>query len=141
MKFTKQVLIERVKDEIKRREADAAEFNMHAEHEYARSLTDYLASTKDAWNDFANTIKRRVRAGLPVTAKDVPPLLAGDRQGWAGPRGAWVLVWGDKGPVQHTADTVALNTLLALLQSTTTEEVTTTELERMGFKMSRLFRT
>jgi hypothetical protein len=141
MKFERTVLIEKVKAEIERRERLAAEQTAQAavNHDHARRA--YIEGTADAWNSFANLIKRRVRSGQPVTGADVPVALGGGRaNGWT-QRGGWLHTWENSGPSVATADVTALTTLLALLEASLVETVTTSELERMGFKMAQLFRT
>lgn len=137
MRFARQVLVDRVKAEIGRREAEAVERTAEAAAEWSKARAAYVTNTKDAWNAFANTIKRRVRAGQPVAVADVPAMLSGSfgRNG-----GGYLQCWNDGGPRVWEPDVTTLQTLLALLESTTTDEISTTELERMGFKMGHLFR-
>lgn len=137
MRFTRQVLVDRVKAEIGRREAEAIERTAEAAIEYDKARASYVTNTKDAWNAFANTIKRRVRAGQPVTTTDVPAVLGGS---FGRSSAGYLQCWSDGGPRVWEPDVTTLQTLLALLESTTTDEVSTTELERMGFKMGHLFR-
>lgn len=137
MKFNRKVLIDQLENEIERREEEAARKTAESKIEHNRGRVAYVEQTRDAWNAFANTIKRRLRANAPVTHEDVPALLTG------GSHGGWhtrLVTWNEKGPTEVIADTVSLRTLLALVQSSSTEEVTTYELERMGFKMAHLFR-
>lgn len=137
MKFARQVLVDRVKAEIGRREAEAIKRTTEAAIEWSKTRAAYVTNTKDAWNAFANTIKRRVRAGQPVTTADVPATLgAGFNRNGQG----YIQCWSDGGPRVWEPDVTTLQTLLALLESTTTDEISTTELERMGFKMGHLFR-
>lgn len=138
MKFARQVLVDRVKAEIGRREAEAIERTAKAAIEYDKARASYVTNTKDAWNTFANTIKRRVRAGQPVAVADVPAMLGAggfNRNGQG-----YIQCWSGGGPRVWEPDVTTLQTLLALLESTTTDEISTTELERMGFKMGHLFR-
>jgi hypothetical protein len=138
MKFAREVLIGRVKDEIERRELDATKRTAEAAVEYDKTRAAYVNGTLDAWNTFANTIKRRCRAGQPVTTADVPVRLGGGGFNRTGQ--GYIQCWSESGPRISEPDVAALQTLLALLESTTTDEISTTELERMGFKMSCLFR-
>lgn len=139
MKFARQSMIDRVKAEIDRRETEAVERTKQSDAEYNKTRAAYVTATSDAWNTFANTIKRRIRAGQPVTSADVPTQLSAggfNRNGQG-----YIQCWTGSGPRAWEPDVAALQTLLALLESTTTDEISTTELERMGFKMSMLFRT
>jgi hypothetical protein len=140
MIFERTVLIERVKAEIERRQQAATERSAQAKLDYDHDRSAYIENTADAWNAFANLIKRRCRSGAPVTHKDIPISLGGGRQnGWSN-TGGWLRTWTEKSPSDEVADVAALTTLLALLEASLTDKVSTTELERMGFKMAQLFR-
>lgn len=138
MKFDRVTLIDRVKAEIKRRETEAKERTDRAATEHAEAMGRYIARTSPAWSKLADTIRKRVRNMQPMTNADIPVELGGTDQ-WQ--RGIRVETWSDRDPAIHTADVSALGTLLALLESSPSEQVTTTELENMGFKMRELFRT
>lgn len=138
MIFDRTVLIERIKAEIERRQAEASERTKESAAEYEQGLAAYLDSSAAAWNDFANTIKRRLRAGAPVTSKDIPAALGGKN---IYRTGGYLRTWNEGGPLVHAADVTALTTLLHLLESSTSSAVSTAELERMGFKMAQLFRS
>jgi hypothetical protein len=140
MIFERTVLIERVKAEIERRQQAATERCAKAKLDYDRERRAYIENTAEAWNALANTIKRRCRSGVPVLAGDIPHVLGGGRNnGWSSP-GGWLQTWTEKPPSDETPDVAALTTLLALLEASLTDKVSTTELERMGFKMAQLFR-
>lgn len=138
MKFDRVTLIDRVKAEIKRRETEAKERTDQAATEHAEAMGRYIVRTGPAWSRLADVIRKRVRNMQPVVSTDIPAELAGGSMGWG--RTA-VTTWEDKAPSVYTADVSALGTLLALLESSPSEQVTTTELENMGFKMRELFRT
>lgn len=140
MIFERTVLIEKVKAEIERRQQVAVEKTTQAKVDYDHDRRAYTESTADAWNAFANLIKRRVRAGTPVLASDIPHVLGGGRQNVWSNTGGWLRTWTDKRPGDETADVGALNTLLTLLEANQTDKVSTAELERMGFRMRDLFR-
>lgn len=140
MIFERTVLVEKVKAEIERRQQVAAEKTTQAKIDYDYDRRAYIESTADAWNMFANLVKRRVRAGTPVTDRDVPTMLGGGRQnGWS-QTGGRLRTWSEKPPRDETADVGALSTLLTLLEANQTDKVSTAELERMGFRMRDLFR-
>lgn len=133
MKFNRKELIQRIRDEMTRRETATGQRNYKAKKEYDENLARYLEQTTNAWNTFANTIKRRIRAGQPVTAEDIPAELKVNVY-----RGQ-INVWDGK----HTdfiANTESLIILLSLLEATNTDEITATSLERMGFRMTSLFK-
>lgn len=137
MKFLRADLIKQVKDEIQRRTDAAAKATADAVARTAKSRDEYLASTSDDWLLFAARIEDAVRQGRPVTAEDIPQRLC---DGW----GDRFLVkradyWAP--PTPHEPDTDALRTLLDLLEAATDDAVSTTSLERSGFRMARLFRT
>lgn len=138
MKFDRVTLIDRVKAEIKRRETEAKERTDQAATEHAEAMGRYIVRTGPAWSRLADVIRKRVRNMQPMTNADIPVELGGTDQ-WQ--RGIRVQTWDDRDPAVYTADVSALGTLLALLESSPSEQVTTTELENMGFKMRELFRT
>lgn len=140
MKFVRTDLIEQVKAEIHRRGMEAAQRTADARDEYAANLAGYLERTSAGWSKLADTIRRRVRTGQPMTAEDVPAELGGGRNNWAR-QGGYIAVWDDKGPARYAPDVAGLKTLLTLLESSPSEQLSTTELENMGFKMRELFRT
>lgn len=137
MMFARYDLINRVKDEIARREQAAEEYNAKAVQKYEQRRQEYLDETAAAWRQFADTIRVRQRAGKPIAYEDIPRELRG------GFSRGHVRTWNDEQarPDKKTADVEALKTLLDLLESATDDTVTTASLERMGFRMAQLFRT
>lgn len=133
MKFARKDLIDRIRAEITRREEAVTAKNVRLLADYVANRDEHVRRTGPAWNMFANTIKRRVRAGQPVTTADVPREIKSPWNDNAQP-------WDRTGPAQHVAEVGALQALLALLESTDAEEVTLATLDRIGFRVRDLFR-
>ncbi len=136
MKFARNDLVDRVRNEIARREARAVERTAEAAAKRDAALAEYLETTTPAWSALADTIRQRKRYGKPVTAEDIPAALRG-RNGSTG----YVSVWTEPRAETYTADTGPLSALLALLEATSDEEITTSSIERLGFRIADLFRT
>jgi hypothetical protein len=136
MIFNREDLIQKVKDEIARRRQAAADENWQLLADYNAERETYLSETSEAWNQFANTIKRRIKAGTPVTPDDIPRTLT------VSPSGPGRVYLGllPSPPSGRKAHTSELQTVLDLLDQATNEKISTTELERMGFKIAHLFR-
>jgi hypothetical protein len=133
MKFQRTDLIARVKDAIAAKEAYAAERTANAAEAYETSRAEYIQNTRDSWKQLADTIRVRLRTGQPVAATDIPSVL---RNGW---RGGHVETWDKATPSTYEADTGPLRQLLVLLEAATDDEITTSSLERMGFRTAQLF--
>lgn len=135
MKFPRTVLIDQVKKEIARREQRAVERTAEAAAKREEQLAAHLEKTTPAWGALADTIRVRRRYGKPVTAEDIPAALRG-RNSSSG----YVDVWTEPRAETYTADTGPLAALLTLLEATDDPEVTTTSIERLGFRTADLFR-
>lgn len=134
MKFARTDLIDRVEAEITRRQQHTADRNKKATAHFEKTRREYIDRTSDAWIELATTVRRRVRNSQPVTSTDIPKALRG------GYTTGHIRTFDDTEPQEWTADTSALETLLDLLKSATDDEISTTHLERMGFRMAQLFR-
>lgn len=141
MKFVRTDLIERVRNEIKRRETEAKAETGKAAEAYSRRRLAYVRDVNPLWTGLADRIRSRVRNGQPLTLADIPDQLIDRSWGRSSNRQvATVTLWDDTEPVPETARTEELHTLLALLESTDVETVTLATLDRLGFKMTQLFR-
>lgn len=114
-------------------EAAAEKRNAEALKSYNRKRTDYLNETQAAWLEFATIIRKRVRDEVPVSEADIPEAIAG--KSW---RGA-IKTFEAGPPTPEAARTAELGRLLALLESTTDEAVTSSGLREMGFNPASLF--
>ncbi len=137
MKFDRTDLIDRVNDEIARREQITAEKNATAVETAATALAEHVEQTSVAWSAFATAIRRAVRVGRPVTLDDVPAELRDTSYSRhvvnTPPANRWE-------PTEETPKTADLHTLRALLVASTDQQVSLTEIERAGFKIIALFR-
>lgn len=132
MKFNRTDLVDQVDAEIERCRAATAADNDAKAGEYAQARGRYVAETGDAWAQFAATIRRRVRAGAPVTRDDIPEQLADGH-------GGYLRVWRTAAPKPRRAPVDELLTLRAVLLACTDDEVTATALERLGVRIATLF--
>lgn len=133
MKFHRTDLIVRVEAAIAAKKKAADERNAKAAADYEAKLARWIAETSDAWKQLADTIRVRLRAGKPMTAGDIPRRL---RDGWSG---SHITTWNISRDAPYVADVAALEQLLVLLSVATDDEVTTSALERMGFRTAALF--
>lgn len=127
MKFTRTDLIARVEATIARCEQIAADKTAKAAAEYERNLGRHVGETAEAWAAFAATIRRRVRAGKPITTADIPGQL---RHGY----GSGIRLWDTKPPTPTVANTAAHHALLGLLKACTDDEISDAALQRLGFR-------
>lgn len=134
MKFNRTDLITRVEAAITAQQKHAEERTAKALQQHLDRRAEYLNHTRDAWKQFADTIRARLRADKPITRADIPRDLADGRYA-----GGYVATWDDKPPTTYTADTTALEQLLVLLHAATDDEISTSALERMGFRTAQLF--
>lgn len=137
MKFQRTDLIVRVKAAIAAKHQAAAARNAKAAAYFATSREEYLAKTGPGWKQLADTIRIRLRTGQPMTAKDIPREVSNGR----GHGGGYVATWDATEPDEYVPDTAALEQLLVLLEAATDDEITTSSLERMGFRTAQLFTT
>lgn len=141
MKFDRIDLIERVKNEIERREAEArAENDKAAEVRNQRRMA-YVRDVNPLWAQLADRIRLRVRTDQPLILADIPSDLVDRSWGRSNERTVvTVTLWDDREPALHKAHTDDLHTLVALLGSTDVPEVTLATLDRLGIKINQVFR-
>jgi hypothetical protein len=134
VKFTRTDLISRLEAEIQRRQNDAADRNAKNTATFEERRAAYLERTTEPWREFMNTIRRRLNKGEPITSDDIPNALKGSYTG------GHVAVFSNTPPDQYEPHVVHLHTLMELLRATTDEEISTASLERMGLRLTDLFR-
>jgi hypothetical protein len=134
VKFTRTDLINRLETEIQRRLDQAADRHAKSTAAFEERRAAYLDRTAEPWREFMNTIRRQLRAGEPITSDDIPNALKGSYTG------GHVAVFNDTRPDQAEAHVAPLHTLMELLRATSDDEISTTALERMGLRLTDLFR-
>lgn len=133
MKFKRTDLIARVKHVIAERHRAAYDRNVKAAASHEDRRAKYLAETHDAWKQLAENILTALRAGVPMTRDDIPSKLTASRAS------SYLETWDARTPDLYVADTGPLEQLLVLLEAATDDEVSTSSLERMGFRTAQLF--
>ena len=135
VKVNRLELIEKIRVMIQEREDRAETRRLDA---IARALTaeaDYLALYTEDWKLFADRIRRRLRQGEAPRTEDIPE---GLRNGWKD--GAVVF----RKPVVRASDYApkveAHHRLIAVLEASPDEFVTTTTLDRIGAPLRELMK-
>lgn len=133
MKFRTADLIARIDALIEERKAVAEARTAEDKAAAEKARQDWLVAHSDAYVEFANRIKDKIRKGRPITMDDRPD---GLRDKWQS-----LPFFDASKPKVHTAQTADLETLRATLTAVEDEYVTTTSLREIGFKdVARLFR-
>lgn len=137
MKFERVDLIKRLRAEIERRDQLAAERRAEQLVSRDQELTRHVEGYAEHWNAFANTIKRRIRRGEPITREDVPENLVA-RSGY---RSRGELPYWERGKLSaDLPNHDQFSALIAVLEASTDEYVTSSAIEAMGIKLNGLFR-
>lgn len=130
MKFKRNLIIQAIDKEISRREQAAdAEYDRQLQ-KYAEARDEWMKDWKD-WSKFAETIHRRIGAGQPVTAEDVPDSIVRHR--------SYLEVFSSTAPERKPALIQNLNQLRAMVVLSEDELVSLSELSRAGFKDLSIF--
>lgn len=133
VKIKRQKLIDLLKVEIHRREVAAKEQHEKSVTRQREDTNAYVRRTADAWQTFARSITVAVGGREPVTWDDVPHELRSYRDGY-------VEVHRPRPVDANVDDADQLRALLAVLEATEDEVISTYALEKMGFVLGRTLR-
>ncbi len=132
MRFRRTELIKLIDTEINRREKAAADAHTKALRDYHQVAMEWRDKYGPHWMRFAREIIERLQAGLQTTPEMVPE----DIRDYNG------LKWFDKKEPSKDATPTKLGDLpamRAMLEGAVDEEVTVSELQRIGFKVPSIF--
>ena len=133
MKFSRTEMITRAQAEIERRKAAHAVAVAEAESRCDQARADWARDHLPAYNEFANTIKRKARKGQPIVKDDIPRTIT-NRYGDS------LNVFNQPRPDQAKPNVEGLERLISLLNAVTDDEITSTGLVSLGYRdLSRLF--
>ncbi len=131
MKFKRVQLISLIEVEINRREEAAREKYRKAKEDRQEAVNSWLHNYAVDWRKFAESILKAMEFNLPVDRAMAPEAITGYNS---------QLLWFDKAepeePDPHLGD---LPAVLKMLKAATDEEVTVSELQRIGFRIPSIF--
>ena len=137
MRINRLELIEKIRVMINQREAEANARKVKAVDEAGRAEGEYVAEHSAEWTQFANRIRAQVRKSLPITLDDVPEGLRSGR-GWHGEvrlfRPSTVR------ESDYVARTEPLTRLIAVLEASPDEFISTSALDRIGAPLRELMK-
>lgn len=139
MKINRAELVERIKALIAEREAEAIRNYEEALAKIQNEQLVHVVRTSDAWIVLANTVRRRVRQGKPVTLADVPEELL-DRSRYGDSNRILLFKTPEIRRSEYQPRTFHLTRVLAVLESSPDEFVTDAALSRMGAPLKDLMR-
>ena len=137
MMINRLELVRKLESMIVQREEKALARKAEAYKTAERARAEYVLCHGNEWGRFADRIRLRVRQGTAITIEDVPE---GLRKG-GGWRAEVDLFRPEKiRDADYTPQTETLTNLLAVLQASPDEFVSTSALDRMGAPMRELLR-
>jgi hypothetical protein len=137
VKINRLELIEKIRAMIAERESKALERKIKAYDEAGSAETNYVKDHAGDWGKFADTIRRRNRNGQAITVKDVPEGLRSNR-GFGGNVDFFQPV--KVKDSDYVAYTGTLTNLLAVLETSPDEFVSTSALDRIGAPLRELMK-
>ena len=137
MKVNRLELIARIQTLISQRTLAAKERHEQALDEASGSERRYLDEHAGDWAKFATIIRTRLRQGRAITIQDVPESLRGGSRSWPEVRVFSPTVVKESA---YRANTEALSNLLAVLESSPDELISTSALAQIGAPLKELLR-
>lgn len=137
MKVNRLELIGRLREMIAEKEASAAARKAEAIDKNERAESEYIEAHTEEWSAFADAIRKRLRQGHAVTIEDVP---RGLRSGSGQYAHVEVFRPGRVNASDHLPRVDHLVRLLAVLESSPDEYVSTSALDRIGAPLRELMR-
>lgn len=139
MKFDRKELIAKLQEGITARAERRVTDHAKALDQWARDQDAWMAAYGDHWQQLLNALRRKLNRKQPITREDIPEKLLDS---------AWSATVTLKGVAkakptpkldEESDRDVAARTLIALLEASTDEYVTSSGIEAMGVKLARLF--
>lgn len=137
MKVNRLELIARIQVLISQRTLAAKERHEQALDKASGSERRYLDEHAGDWGTFATKIRARLRQGRAITIEDVPEGIRGGSRSWPEVRVFTPTVVKDS---DYRANTEALSNLLAVLESSPDELISTSALAQIGAPLKELLR-
>lgn len=138
MKVNRLELIEKLKTMVAERETRAATRKAEAYTEAGGAETKYLRDHAGDWGKFADRIRLRLRQGAAITITDVPEGLRTGGHGWNASVGLFrAAIVKDENYLPRTEP---LTRLIAVLESSPDEFISTSALDRIGAPLKELMR-
>lgn len=138
MKVNRLELIQKLKTMVAERETSAAARKAQAYTQAGGAETKYVRDHAGDWGKFADRIRLRLRQGAAITVEDVPERLRTGGNGW----NASVKLF--KATVVRDSEfvprTEPLTRLIAVLESSPDEFISTSALDRIGAPLKELMR-
>lgn len=136
MKIWTATLLQRIDAELARREQAASEEFDRSMTEYVKKSDQFVIETGNLWRMFADRVLCSVNEGIPVSVDLVPEGLD-TGSSYNGRRN--LRMWEGATPQRKAVPKEDLLPLRRLLEDITDEEITTNELQRLGFKVPMIF--
>lgn len=139
MRINRLELISKIQNMVAEREAAAKARKAEAYTKAGEAETNYVREHTVDWGKFADRIRLRLRQGAAITIEDVPEgLRTGSHSGW----GARVHLF--QAVTVRDSDflprTEPLTRLIAVLESSPDEFISTSALDRIGAPLKELMR-
>lgn len=139
MKVNRLELIDKLRTMVAQREVATKERKEKALDEASGAERRYVDQHAGDWGKFATTVRMRLRQGRAITAADVPEGLRSGGSGWH----ASVQLF--RATVVKDSDylprTEPLTRLIAVLESSPDEFISTSALDRIGAPLKELMRS
>lgn len=130
MKIKRSVVIDRIDQEVARREQEAESQYQEKVEAYMKAYDAYRADFSESWKEFADKISAVLASDGVVGPRDVPKRLLDYGR---------LEVFKHSMPVRQGSQSADLLSLKLLLEATDDETVTIAELNRIGFRIGALF--
>lgn len=137
MRVNRLELIEKLKGMVAERETSAEARKAEAYDKAANAERVYLDEHAGDWSTFATKIRARIRQGKAVTLNDVPEGLRKGSRSWPEVRVFSPVTVKDSEYLPHTEPLIRL---IAVLESSPDELISTSALDRIGAPLKELMR-
>lgn len=135
MIFSRTQLINTVKGRIHALEQKAFHDTQKAREKYLDDEKAWLARWTPRYREFIAIAEGKLDQGQPVTSEDIEVIMDRRGNGYS----PAVARFDHKVPDAVEAKTDRLKTLLAALESATSDTISQTNIEKMGYKLTEIF--
>lgn len=138
MRINRLELIEKIRGMVAEREAAAEARKTEAYDKAGNAETEYIREHTGDWGRFADRIRLRLRQGASITIEDVPEALRTGGNGWRA--SVKLFTPTTVRDSEFLPRTEPLTRLLAVLESSPDEFISTSALDRIGAPLRELMR-